>query len=90
MEDQNNQGQVEISKEEFYSWTNDKITKLVVGQVLSLREQAKDYLASGATLAKDNDVSTDRMVGRLEGLLELFNLFHEVKEDTEEKESYAH
>ena len=82
--------QVQISSEEFKSWTEQEVTKLVVRELLSIRDQAKDYLASGATLAKDNDISTDRMVGRLEGLTELFNLFREVKEDSKGKENYAH
>jgi hypothetical protein len=85
-----NQQQVEISSEQFFNWTNDPVTKLVVKEVLAIREQAKEYLASGASLAKDSDVTTDRMVGRIEGLTELFNLFHEVKEDAKEAPSYEH
>jgi hypothetical protein len=90
MEQQDQQEQVEISKEEFQAWIGDKITKLVVQQLVGIREQAKDYIASGATVAKDADVSTDRMVGRLEGLTELFNLFSETKEATEEAPEYGH
>lgn len=82
--------QVEISGDEFRSWTENRITKEVVKQVLGIRENAKEYLAGGNTIGKDADVSTDRMVGRIEGLTELFNLFHDVKEDAKEQPGYDH
>ena len=90
MDQQDQQEPVEISSEEFHVWTNDKVTKLVVKQLVDLREQIKNYIAGGGTLAADSTESTDRMVGRVEGLTELFNLFHEVKEDAKEKPEYGH
>ena len=89
-QDNNQQEMLEISGDEFHNWVDNRITKHLVKQLLSIREQAKEYLASGATLAKDTDTTTDRMVGRIEGLTELFNLFSEVKEDTKESPNYDH
>lgn len=81
---------VVISSEEFYSWTEMNVTKHVVNQVVVIRDRLKEYLASGATLEKDNDLTTDRLVGRIEGITELFNLFQETKEDTKEQPDYDH
>ena len=82
--------QVVVTTEEFKLWADHPITKKVVTDLLNMREQLKEYMASGATLAKDTDINTDRIVGRIEGLAELFNLFDNVEEDTKEKPSYGH
>ena len=84
------QEQVEISGEEFNEWANSKITKLVVNEIMAIRDNLSGYLISGATLSKDADISTDRAVGRIEGITHLFNIFTETKEELKEKPQYGH
>ena len=79
-----------ITGEEFNAWSENKITKHVVQEIVDIREHLKNYLASGSTLAKDADVTTDRLVGRIEGLTELFRMFEDTKEDTKEIPEYGH
>jgi len=95
MEQEQTNQQLEVSSEEFHNWVENKITKHVVRELLGIREQAKEYLASGGSINVDAEgnaptITTDRMVGRIEGLTELFNLFSEVKEDTKESPNYDH
>lgn len=83
-----------ISGEEFKSWIEDKITKELVKQVLSIKEDIKDALASGITINRDAngsppEVSTDRLVGRIEGITSLFMVFSEMKEDTKDRIPYG-
>ncbi|MBT8449329.1 MAG: hypothetical protein KJO69_06545 [Gammaproteobacteria bacterium] len=82
--------QVEITSEEFRNWTEDKITKAVVKEVIDIRNSLTDTLASGYTISKDSDVTTDRLVGRIEGITELFNLFMDTKDKLKEKPDYGH
>jgi len=84
------QNQVEISGEEFNEWVNNKITKAVVNEIMAIRDNLSQYLISGGSLAKDSDITTDRAVGRIEGITHLFNIFTETKEELREKPSYGH
>ena len=79
-----------ISEEEFIEWQNNVITKEVVKQIIKTRDTLKNHLAAGGTLQKDSLETTDRIVGRIEGLLELFNLFTDIKEEMAEKPQYGH
>ena len=79
-----------ISQEEFIEWQNNVITKEVVKQIINTRDVLKNHLAAGGTLQKNSLETTDRIVGRIEGLLELFNLFTDIKEEMEEKPQYGH
>ena len=71
-----------ITGEEFKNWSEHKITKSVTQRVLEIREQLKNYLASGATL--DGKPGTEQIIGQIQGITELFNLFQEVKENEED------
>ena len=84
------QDQMEVTQEQFKNWTENEITKQVVKQVIDIRENLKNTLASGYTIALESDISTDRLVGRIEGISELFNLFNDVEEKNEEKVEYGH
>ena len=77
------QEELVITGEEFKSWTEHEITKSVVKRVLSIRERLKDHLAAGGTL--EGKPSTAMIVGQIQGLTELFNLFQEVKENEEDE-----
>jgi hypothetical protein len=85
---------VEFSKDEFKAWTEHRITKSLVEHLMAKRKELVDYLAGGNTLGKEADYSTDRVVGNIEGVTEIFNAFHEAKEDAqteeEDKPSYDH
>lgn len=77
---------LEVTPEEFRDWIANKITKNIFADIIEIRDELKNYLASGSTLDKDATVSTDRIVGRIEGMTELFNMFRE----PEEKVPYEH
>ena len=84
MSDNSNQQEpVEISQELFENWTQAEVTKAVISELSLQTESLKNYLASGATIAKDADVTTERIIGRLEGIQYLFRMF------TEQQENYA-
>jgi hypothetical protein len=83
MSDNSNQEPVEITQEQFDDWNSSEVTKAVIGELLIQTESLKNYIASGATLEKDPDVTTDRAIGRLEGIRFLFTMF------TEKQEQYA-
>lgn len=85
MSDNSNQQQepVEITAEAFEGWNKNEVTRAVITELLMQTESLKNYIASGATLAKDPDISTERAVGRLEGINYLFAMF------TEQQEHYA-
>ncbi len=79
---------VEISAEEFKEWTEAKTTKAIVNNIIELRQQLNNYLVAGNTVTKEAEFTTDRIVGRIEGITELFNMFSEVKEDAKEASRY--
>ena len=90
MSDQNREP-VEITGEEFNNWKSSHVTQLVIGEIIITSEDLKNYLASGATLAKDADESTDRIVGRIEGLSYLFRMFNSAQESYQkEVNQYDH
>jgi len=72
---------LEVTSEEFTDWIENRITVGIVEEIKTIREYLKDYLAAGKTLGDESQVSTDRVVGRIEGLTQLFQIFSEVKED---------
>ena len=76
--------------DEVQLWADHPLTKKVVHEIINMAEHLKNYLAQGATISKDADVSTDRIVGRIEGLTEIFNLFNNAEEELKEKPEYGH
>ena len=82
---------LEVTPLEFKEWTQNKITKWIVKDIIEKQEHLKHYVASGKTLSADAEYTTDRIVGRIEGVMELFNLFQDTQEDlTEEVADYDH
>lgn len=82
--------QIEVTQLEFKEWTQNKITKRVVKDLIQIQEHLKHYVATGKTLSKDAEFTTDRIVGRIEGVMELFNLFQDTTEDLKESPDYEH
>jgi hypothetical protein len=73
----------EITKEEFKDWYTSKVTKLVLDQLRTLREELKEYIGNGGTLRKDSVISTEYAVGRIQGLNDVLGIqFEEPKEGT--------
>lgn len=81
---------VVITAEEFNEWASHKITKEIVKNIIAQRDGVIGHIITGGTIAEDADVSTERAVGRIEGITELFNLFTETKEDAKEVSGYDH
>lgn len=80
---------MEITKEQFAEWRNSAVTKEVMKLIEEQRDDIVAFLANGGTLNKSATISTDFVVGRIQGLNELLNI--EYEESTEEKrEAYGH
>jgi len=82
--------QIEVTALEFKEWTQNKITKKVVSDIINMQEHLKHYVATGQTLSEGAEFTTDRIVGRIEGIMELFNLFQDTQEDLKESPDYEH
>jgi hypothetical protein len=65
----------EITMEEFRNWQENNVTRLVVDEIILHLDLLKNHLANGGTLSKDSNESTDRIVGRIEGMRYLFDMF---------------
>ena len=65
----------ELTMEEFRNWQENNVTRLVVDEIILHLDLLKNHLAIGGTLAKDSNESTDRIVGRIEGMRYLFDMF---------------
>lgn len=73
----------EITAEEFKRWRNDKVTKKVFDTLTEQRANWMMYLANGRTIHKDTEVSTDFVVGRIQGINDF--LLMEYEPSREEK-----
>jgi len=73
----------EISREEYKEWRESKVTKEVMKGLSQVQEDLKEFLSNGGTLGKDS-VSTDFIVGRIQGLNDFLNV------EYEEKSTYEH
>lgn len=80
---------MQITKEQFAEWRNSAVTVEVMKLIEEQRDTIVEFLANGGTLNKSSAVSTDFVVGRIQGLNELLNI--EYEESPEEKrELYGH
>ena len=70
----------EITKEQYSNWKDNNVTQFVDKLLRDLAEDRKNYLASGGTL-KEDSVSTDFIVGYLQGLNEFLNMEYEDSEE---------
>lgn len=75
---------VEISKEEFSAWKDNKVTRAVMQELVAQQQEMIMYLARGATIAKDADESTDLIVGRIQGLAKCLDV------EYDERQEYGH
>ena len=66
---------MEITGEDFQSWTEDKVTKLVLQEIEEYRGYLTNLLVTGGTLGANPDKSTERAVGELAGLTQLYLFF---------------
>lgn len=79
--------QAEPSKEEFDRWKNDSVTKFVKGLIEEEQKAVKEYLCNGGTLAKDATLSTDYIVGRIQGQNDFLLVAYS---DEKERADYGH
>lgn len=76
---------MEITKEMVTAWKNDPVTKAVLNAILEEYEEAKEYLASGATLEERE--ATGQAVGRCQAYWHCQTIFEDVRTiDSEESE----
>jgi hypothetical protein len=81
----------ELTREEFNSWKENKVTQIVIKALSGLQNQLKDHLSAGGTLAGDGsaEVQTAATVGRIQGLNDFLLVDYD---DTpkENREDYDH
>ena len=80
---------VEVTGEEFHEWTSDKVTKLVLQEIEEYRGYLTQLLVSGGTLGANPDKSTERAVGELAGLTQLYLFFSDASA-TKKVSNYGH
>jgi len=85
-----NREPLEVTPDQFQEWIDNPITKSIVADIVDMRDQLQGYLATGQTAGISPEYTTDRIFGRVEGLMEVFNLFTEVDENTKEQVKYDH
>ena len=68
---------MEITKEEFQAWKENKVTMTITQGLVDIQNDLKDFLGNGGTIAKDSTISTDFIVGRIQGLNEVLNIEYE-------------
>lgn len=81
-----------ISREEFREWYGSKITQFVMGKLIRDRDEWVGYLANGRTIVKDADLTTEFVVGRIQGLNDFLLIKYESKEEknAEAREKYGY
>ena len=52
-------------------------TREIMRELKELRDQKLEYIASGATILKSAELSTETIVGQIQGLDEFLNIKHE-------------
>ena len=80
---------MQITKEQFAEWRNSAVTVEVMKLIEEQRDTIVEFLANGGTLNKSSAVSTDFVVGRIQGLNELLNIEYEESSE-ERREQYGH
>ena len=80
---------MQITKEQFAEWRNSAVTVEVMKLIEEQRDTIVEFLANGGTLNKSSAVSTDFVVGRIQGLNELLNIEYEESSE-ERREPYGH
>lgn len=60
------------------AWKNDVVTKEVLTVLFNYREEAKEYLAAGATLALNAEPSTAEIVGKCKAYEQMLNIIEDI------------
>jgi hypothetical protein len=81
---------LEVTPDQVQEWAENPITKEIVKEIVDLRDRLQEYLATGQTAGINPDYTTDRIFGRIEGLVEVFGMFSNVGENAKEKVEYDH
>ena len=68
---------MEITAEMVVAWKSDAVTKAVLQAIFEEREQAKEYLACGASLEDDN--ATAQIIGRCQGYDHVTSIIEDLK-----------
>lgn len=82
--------QQQISKEEFLQWKNDRVTQQVLRDLQAIQTYWKDALANGVTISKDAELSTELVIGRIQGLQDCIGIDWDEETDIEEPKVYGH
>lgn len=80
----------ELTREEFNSWKEQKVTKIVAKALGELQEGLKEHLSAGGTLTDENSSNkTAFVVGRIQGLSDFLKVeFDDAPEA--KKDDYDH
>lgn len=82
---------LEVTPGQFKEWIENPITREIVKQIVELKDYLGGYIVEGHTCGVKPDLTTDRIVGRIEGLTEVFNIFSQAKDTARERVSnYDH
>lgn len=73
---------MDITREQFTSWQENNVTVAVMKGLENIKEDLKEFLANGGTLPADS-VSTDFIVGRVQGLNDFLNVDYEESTEVE-------
>ena len=82
-----------ISKEEYKQWRKSKVTEYVMQQMEIERERWMYFLANGRTIATDAEITTEFVVGRIQGINDFALIEYEdspEKVKAEKRDSYAY
>ena len=60
--------EVEISREEFKDWKENKVTQQVYIEIKELQDQWLQYIANGNTIGQEPYYPTEYVVGRIQAL----------------------
>ena len=72
--------QAQISREEFNTWKDDKVTQFIFSVLQERRDSFTELLTQGATLAPDG-IQTALVVGRIQSLNEVLLSEYEEPEE---------
>jgi hypothetical protein len=78
-----------MTKTEFVEWKNHPTTVEVFRLLTAARDDYKEFLANGGTVVKDSNVSTEMLVGRIQGLNDFLLIQYEEAPE-ERREAYGH
>lgn len=74
-----------ITKEMVVAWKNDPVTLAVMNVLYNYREEAKEYMASGATLPVDAEPSTEEVVGKCKAYEQMLTIIEDIEAEEEAK-----